>query len=472
MQSEDFSPLYGGQNGFFNYLLKARAAYQHVTNEHRRRSAGVMNLLKRTVTFFIGAAVIATPQSVRAQEPDYEAQAATLAALPSVARALELVEERDARTMADLLELTEIAAPPFAEDERAERFLEMLLDIGVDSAWIDTEGNVLALRRGTGSDEVVAVTGHLDTVFPEGTDVTVRQRGDTLFAPGIGDDTRGLTAVLALLRVLNEAELQTTADLLFVGTVGEEGIGDLRGVKHLFREGGPRIDTFISIDGTGHTGITHQGLGSHRYRVTVRGPGGHSWGAFGLPNPAHALGRAIDYFDLAADAITRSGPRTSYNVGRLGGGTSVNSIPFEAWMEIDMRSESPQTLQTIDEVFQRAVHRAVEESNTQRRDGAELSLEVELIGDRPSGEISESTPFVQRAIGVSRHLGIEPVLGRGSTDSNIPISQGIPAITIGGGGQGSGAHSPGEWFINRDGTLGIQRALLILLAQAGTGVTS
>lgn len=431
-----------------------------------------MTLLKRTVTFFIGAASLSAPQSVTGQEPDYEADLAALVALPSVARALELVEERDARTMADLLELTEIAAPPFNEDQRGERFLEMLLDLGVDSAWTDAEGNVLALRRGNGSDDVVAVSGHLDTVFPEGTDVTVRQRGDTLFAPGIGDDTRGLTAVLALLRVLNEADLQTTANLLFIGTVGEEGLGDLRGVKHLFREDGPRIDTFISIDGTGHIGITHQGLGSHRYKVTVRGPGGHSWGAFGLPNPAHALGRAIDYFDLSADAITRSGPRTSYNVGRIGGGTSVNSIPFEAWMEVDMRSESPENLQAIDEVFQRSVRRAVEESNTQRRDGSELTLEMELIGDRPSGEIPESTPFIQRAITASRHLGIEPVLSRGSTDSNIPISRGIPAITIGGGGEGSGAHSPGEWFINNDGALGIQRALLILLLQAGTGITS
>jgi len=431
-----------------------------------------MTLLKRTVTFFIGAVSLSAPQSVTGQESNYEAELAALIALPSVARALELVEERDARTMADLLELTEIPAPPFKEDQRGERFLEMLTDLGVDSAWTDAEGNILALRRGTDSDDVVAISGHLDTVFPEGTDVTVRQRGDTLFAPGIGDDTRGLTTVLALLRVLNEAELQTTADLLFIGTVGEEGLGDLRGMKHLFREDGPRIDTFISIDGTGHTGITHQGLGSHRYRVTVRGSGGHSWGAFGLPNPAHALGRAIDYFDLSADAITQLGPRTSYNVGRIGGGTSVNSIPFEAWMEVDMRSESPENLQAIDEVFQRSVRRAVEESNTQRREGSELTLEMELIGNRPSGEIPESTPFIQRAISASRHLGIEPVLGRGSTDSNIPISLGIPAITIGGGGEGSGAHSPGEWFINNDGALGIQRALLILLSQAGTGITS
>ena len=203
MQSEVGRTCDRGQDGFFNYLVEADKSYQYLINEHRRRSAGVMNLLKRTVTFFIGAVVLSAPQLVSGQDADYQAQVAALAALPSVVRALELVEERDARTMADLLELTEIPAPPFNEDQRGERFLEMLLDLGVDSAWTDTEGNVIALRRGTGSEEVVAVAGHLDTVFPEGTDVTVRQRGDTLFAPGIGDDTRGLTAVLALLRVLN-----------------------------------------------------------------------------------------------------------------------------------------------------------------------------------------------------------------------------------------------------------------------------
>jgi len=254
--------------------------------------------------------------------------------------------------------------------------------------------------------------------------------------------------------------------------VGEEGLGDLRGVKHLFREGGPRIDAFISIDGTGHSGLTHQGLGSHRYRVTVRGPGGHSWGAFGLANPAHAMGRAIDYFDLAADALTRSGPRTSYNVGRIGGGTSINSIPFEAWMEVDMRSESPASLDRVDEAFQIAVRRAIVEANQNRRAGEELTVDIDLIGDRPSGEIAVEDRFIQRGVAVSRHLGIEPRLGRGSTDSNIPISLGIPSMTIGGGGVGLRAHSLDEGFINRDGHLGVQRALLITVAQAGVGSAS
>ncbi|HKJ03616.1 MAG TPA: M20/M25/M40 family metallo-hydrolase, partial [Longimicrobiales bacterium] len=309
--------------------------------------------------------------------------------------------------------------------------------------------------------------------FPEGTDVAIRTHGDTLFAPGIGDDTRGLATVLAMSRAMTEANVRADADILFIGNVGEEGQGDLRGVKHLFREGAtPKIDAFVSVDGTGHSGITYQGLGSHRYRVTFKGPGGHSWGAFGLANPSHALGRAIHYFDLVGDSLTRSGPRTSYNVGVIGGGTSVNSVPFEAWAEIDMRSESPASLTRIDAGLHAAVARALEEENAIRRRGDALTVDMELIGDRPSGELEEDEAIVQRAVAVSRLLGIEPRLGRSSTDANIPISLGIPAITIGGGGEASGAHSLGEWFLNTDGTLGVKRALLILLAQAGVAAAS
>ncbi|MDZ7779858.1 MAG: M20/M25/M40 family metallo-hydrolase [Gemmatimonadota bacterium] len=425
-----------------------------------------INALAVALAFTVGVAPAV------AQTPDYEAEIAALTAHGAVQRAMEIIEAEDAATMRDLRELTQIPAPPFMETERGARFREMLEEAGVDSTWVDAEGNVIGLRRGSGGDEVIAITGHLDTVFPEGTDVSIEERGDTLHAPGVADDTRGLAALLAMLRAMNEAEVTTSADVLFVGTVGEEGLGDLRGVKHLFREGGPRIDAFISIDGTGHAGITHQALGSHRYRVTFRGPGGHSWGAFGLANPQHALGRAIHHFDVAADAVTQEGPRTSYNVGRIGGGTSVNSIPFEGWMEVDMRSESPASLDRIDAVFQRAMNRALEEMNTTRREGEPLTLELDMIGDRPSGEIPEDDPFVQRAIAVTRHIGAEPRLGRSSTDANTPISMGIPAMTIGGGGVGGGAHSLDEWFVNEDGPLGIQRAMLILLAQAGIPGTS
>lgn len=387
---------------------------------------------------------------------------------PAVRTAMEHVEATDEQTMADLQTLTQIPAPPFMEEERGRAFLAMMQEIGVDSAWVDEVGNVIGLRRGTGGGEVLAIAGHLDTVFPPETDVSIRVSGDTLFAPGIADDTRGLATVLAVLRAMNAANVRTAGDILFIGNVGEEGLGDLRGVKHLFREGGPRIDQFISVDGTGSTGITHMGLGSHRYRVTFLGPGGHSWGAFGLANPTHAMARAIRYFQDGADPYTRTAPfRTSYNVGRIGGGTSVNSVPFESWMEIDMRSEGVQTLQDVDAILQGAVRRALAEENDLRTRGEPLTVDVDMIGDRPSGEVAVDDPFVQQAAAVTRALGLEPSFGRSSTDSNIPISMGIPAITIGGGGQGVGAHSLDEWFRNVDGALGVQRVLLIVLAQVG-----
>lgn len=399
---------------------------------------------------------------------DYDAQIRQLMNHPAVQAALEHIEETDAQTMADLRELTQIPAPPFMEEERGQAFLAKLREIGVDSAWVDEVGNVIGLRRGTGDGEVLALAGHLDTVFPPETDVTIRESGDTLFAPGIADDTRGLATVLAILRAMNEANVRTEGDVLFIGNVGEEGLGDLRGMKHLFREGGPRIDAFISVDGTGASGITHMGLGSHRYRMTFEGPGGHSWGAFGLANPAHAMGRAIRYFQDGADAFVRTVPqRTSYNVGRVGGGTSVNSVPFESWMEIDMRSHGVETLNAIDDILQGAVQRAVAEENEIRTRGDAMTVTVDMIGDRPSGEIAEDHPFVQQAAAVTRVLGMEPSFGRSSTDANIPISMGIPGITIGGGGQGFGAHSLDEWFRNVDGPVGVQRALLIVLAQVG-----
>ena len=390
---------------------------------------------------------------------------------PRVQAAFRYLEENDAETMQDLRELTEIPAPPFMEEERGRHFQARLEEIGVDSSWVDEEGNVIGLRRGAGQGTIV-ISGHLDTVFPEGTDVNIRQVGDTLFAPGIGDDTRGLTAVLAILRAMNANGIRTQQDVWFVGTVGEEGLGDLRGVKHLFREGGPSIDAFISIDGLGRHGITSAGLGSYRYRVTFEGPGGHSWGAFGLGNPIHALGRAVELFDAAADEFTSApGSRTSYNVGRIGGGTSVNSIPFEAWMEVDMRSESPEALDAIDALFLQAMQDGLAEANEVRRRGEALTVKVEKIGDRPSGEMADDHPFVKRAIAATELTGGLTTVGRSSTDSNIPISKGIPAITIGGGGTGANAHSLDEYYINREGPQGIQRALLILLAQAGLAST-
>jgi tripeptide aminopeptidase len=427
-------------------------------------------MFSRSLLLLLAAAVAAP--GLTGQENPARAEVGRLLEDQRIQAAFRHIEETDDATMADLLRITQIPAPPFMEEERGREFLSMLVELGVDSAWVDEEGNVIALRRGTRGGGTVAVSAHLDTVFPEGTDVTVRERGDTLFAPGIADDSRGLAAVLAILRAMNASDIRTEADVLFIGTVGEEGLGDLRGVKHLFRPDGPSIDAFISIDGTGSDGITHQALGSHRYRVTFEGPGGHSWGAFGLAHPAHALGRAIRHLDELGSDFTSDGPRTSYSVGRVGGGTSVNSIPYSAWMEVDMRSEDQESLQRIDSLFQRAVRRGLEEANGVRRSGESLTVDVDMIGNRPSGEIAVGDPFVQRAKAATRLLGEEPQLRRSSTDANVPISMGIPALTLGGGGIGGRAHSLDEWFINREGPLGIQRVLLILVAQAGLATTS
>ncbi|MGD2071510.1 MAG: M20/M25/M40 family metallo-hydrolase [Gemmatimonadota bacterium] len=418
----------------------------------------------------------AAPAGLLAQrvEPRYEEEVGTLANHPAVQRAMEAVERLDGAGMETLVELTEIPAPPFMEEVRGERFAELLREAGADSVWTDAEGNVIGLRRGRSGGRTVVLGGHLDTVFPEGTDVTVHMRGDTLYAPGVGDDTRGLVVVLTVLQALEEAGVETDDDLLFVGTVGEEGLGDLRGMKHLFPYGeddewgaGRPIDAWVEIDGGGLSRLVTQGLGSVRYRVTFEGPGGHSWGAFGTANPAHALARAVRYFQDVADTLTRRGPRTSYNVGRIGGGTSVNSVPFEAWMEVDMRSVSPERLAEIEASFLAAMERGLEEENGLRREGPPLELSADKIGDRPSGALDPGTPLIQRAMAATLRFDAEPDLARSSTNSNIPIALGIPAVTLGRGGRGGDAHAPGEWWLNADGYLAIQRALLVLVAEAG-----
>ncbi len=401
-------------------------------------------------------------------EPDYIKQVNKLAKSKLVKKAFEIILNENDNTLDDLITLTEIPAPPFMEEKRAEKFAGMLTVAGADSIWTDSEGNVLALRKGKGKGgKTIALDAHLDTVFPPETDVTVKIKGDTLFAPGIGDDTRGLAMVIAVLRALEMAEIETEHDVLFIGTTGEEGLGDLRGVKHLFSKDGPGIDTWISIDGGAIGRVNSNALGSYRYRVTFNGPGGHSWGAFGLPSPQHALGTAIHYFTKSADEFTKSGPKTSYNVGRIGGGTSVNSIAFESWMEIDMRSVSPEHLDQIDEILKAEVYKALDYHNSIKRSGPDLTVEIEKIGERPSGDQPVDLPLVQRSLAVVKHFGVEPRITRGSTNSNIPISLGIPAVTIGRGGKGSGGHSLGEWWIDDDGYQAIQLALLTLLSEAG-----
>lgn len=402
--------------------------------------------------------------------PTYAREMEELVSRPEVQQALDWVEALEGPSVGDLVRLTETPAPPFQEEARARLFADMLRSAGADSVWLDEVGNVLALRKGTVGDRTVVVDGHLDTVFPPGTDVTVRFRGDTLFAPGVGDDSRGLVVVRNVLAAMVQAGLRTRADVLFVGTVGEEGLGDLRGVKHLFREGGRPIHAFIGVDGGGHEEVVNRAVGSLRFRVTYRGPGGHSWGAFGLANPHNALGAAIQAFVSAAESRIRQGPRTSYNIGRVGGGTSVNSIPFESWMEVDIRSLDPLRLEMLETELRVAVREGLLWANGLRRLGDSLTVSLEKVGDRPAGGLDpEATPLVQRALAAIRRQGGEPKLRSGSTNANIPIALGIPAVTLGRGGVGGGAHSLEEWWLPKDGHLASQNLLLVLLAEGGLG---
>ena len=399
--------------------------------------------------------------------PDSDDEVRVVAARPAVARALTIAQELDAASEDELIELTEIPAPPFGEQARAQRYADLLLAAGLTDVGIDEIGNVVARRPGDGDGDTVALAAHLDTVFPLETDVTVRRRGNRLYAPGVGDDTRGLVLVLNVARALIQAGVRTAGDVVFVGTVGEEGVGDLRGVRYLFANEGPGIDQFIAVDGGDDSRVVNQAIGSRRYRVTVTGPGGHSWGDFGLGNPAHALGRAMYYFDEAATVLVNDAVPTSYNVGRIGGGTSVNAVPQETWAEIDLRSVDPVQLDRLEDTLFSAVERALADQNRRRDRGPVLESQLVLIGDRPSGTVDASTALVQRALAVTRHLGLSPRFGAGSTDANVPIARGVPAVTIGRGGTGGGAHSLDEWWAPSLPNVAVQRALLLLVTAAG-----
>lgn len=401
-------------------------------------------------------------------QASYVKELAKLVVHKKVKKAFVHIADLEKETKANHILLTEIPAPPFKEAARAKKFAELLAAAGVDSVWIDAVGNVIAKRKGTKGGRTILIEGHLDTVFPEGTDVKVVARGDTLAAPGIGDDTRALAVLLTLVKVMNAAEIQTEADVLIAGTVGEEGQGDLRGMKQLFGKSGLDIDTHIALDGTATDRIVNRGVGSHRYRIAYKSDGGHSYGSFGMVNTHVALGKAIAYWSKDADAyIAQPGPKTTYSVSVIGGGTSVNSIPFESWMEVDMRSESDERLKQVDDYLQLALQRALKEVNDSKKIGNDMTLEVKMMGDRPSGTSELSQALTQRMMAIIQQNGQKPKLGASSTNANVPLSLGIPSITIGSGGVAGGAHSLGEWFLNKDGYVGIQNSLLILLAEAG-----
>lgn len=384
-----------------------------------------------------------------------------------VKKAFNYIIDIEEKTIKNHIELTEIEAPPFKEERRAKEFAERLKLAGIENVWIDSIGNVIGFLKGSVGNKNIAVDAHIDTVFPEGTDVKVRVKNDTLFAPGIGDDTRGLAMILTLAETIKKNNIEPVNNIIFIGTVGEEGLGDLRGVRYLFKNKTPKIDSWIAIDGGSIGRVNNQALGSYRYEIIFDGPGGHSWGAFGLVNPHHALGSGIKNFINKADVYTSSGPKTSYNVGVINGGTSVNSIPFKSSMLIDIRSIEPNRLDDMEEILYNSMQEALKEQNEMKRSGPDLTLTINKIGNRPSGIVEESVPLIQKTIAATQYMGVEPRLTIGSTDSNIPISLGVPAVTIGRGGDGGGAHSLDEWWINKEGYKSIQLALLILLSESG-----
>jgi tripeptide aminopeptidase len=383
---------------------------------------------------------------------------------PRVRQALEHARQGEPQTIEDQIAICQIEAPPFKEQRRAEDYRRRLEALGLRNVRIDAEGNVIAERPGEPGEPVVVISGHLDTVFPEGTDVTVKREGTTLRGPGIADDCRGLAVMLGMARALDQAQVRTRGTIVFVGTVGEEGPGNLRGVRHLFaQEMRDRVDYFISVDGVG-LGLTKDAVGSHRYTVTYRGPGGHSYGDFGAPNPIHALGRAIakiSEFQVSTD------PRVTFSVGIVEGGTSVNSIAMSAAMQVDMRSVDASALDALDARFQAAIRQALDEENARWPNGDRLTVEVDTIGIRPAGSQPEDAQIVRAARDAGQALGFQVPAVASSTDANIPISLGIPAVTIDGGGGGGGAHSLGEWFDTTNSHLGTQWALLFVLTLAG-----
>jgi tripeptide aminopeptidase len=383
---------------------------------------------------------------------------------PKVQAAMAKIKADTNETLAEHIRLTEIEAPFFLEQKRAEYYIEQLKKRGLKDAYIDDEGNAIGIRKGTGNGPTLLIQAHLDTVFPAGTDVTVKEKDGKYFSPGIGDDTRGLASLLAVIDAINSTGIETEGDIIFAGNVGEEGLGDLRGTKALFRDH-PEIDGFISLDGTNPNRIVNGGTGSHRYEVHFQGPGGHSFGAFGLASAIHAMGRAIDKI---AEVRTPKTPKTTFTVGTIRGGTSVNSIAADGWFELDMRSNSFEELEKVEAEIKALADEAVAEENARWNNG-KITVEFKLIGDRPVGFTAADSDIVQIGYtAIAETEGDFSGVSQSSTDSNVPMSMGIPAITIGGGGEAHDAHSPEEYYIHTaDAYRGPQRAMLMTLTLVG-----
>ena len=394
---------------------------------------------------------------------------ATFMASPAYSTAKALFTAEHDRIVNDIITLTEIPAPPFGEAPKAAAYLEMLRAHGLEDVELDGIGNAMGLRRGSGNGGLIVVAAHLDTVFPAGTNVKVRREGTKLYAPGVGDDTRSLAVLLAFMRALDAANIRTRHDILFVGDVGEEGLGDLRGIRHLFTEGKykDRIEAFFSVDGPDMDHFVTGAVGSKRYRATFRGPGGHSFGAFGIVSPMNALAYAM--LELSRMTVPNT-PKTTYSASTVGGGTSVNAIPNEVWVEIDLRSENPAELDRIEKRLHQILANAVDAENHARSiaQGA-ITVEAKLIGDRPAGHTPATSDIVRHTAAAIAAHGFTPRPTASSTDSNIPMSLNIPAITISSGGTAGRAHSLDEWIdVEPTNSIrGMAAGLTAILAIAG-----
>ena len=387
-----------------------------------------------------------------------------LAQDPTCARAIEWIDKNTAWVTDQQIRLTEIPAPEFKEAQRGEA-LRRLFEASGLRVRVDKIGNVIGERPGSNTKDVVLFVAHLDTVFPAGTNVTVRRVDSRLEAPGIADNGAGLAALIGVSRALSEARVRTVKTLVFAGDVGEEGEGNLRGIRALVDEFGPRLSAVIAIDGPSVEHITTQGIASRRFEVTITGPGGHSWSDFGAPNPITALSRGIVKFSVIK---IPDDPRSSYNFGLVEGGTSVNSIPARASAKIDLRSEDEAELDRLENALREAMQAGVkDELGSGRSRGEALHLEMTSLGARPAGRLSEDSQLLETIRNVDRFFGMRSRLERSSTDANIPLSQGIPAVAIGGGGKGSGSHTVAEWYDPTGRELGLKRVMLTAVALAG-----
>jgi tripeptide aminopeptidase len=404
------------------------------------------------------------PDSSRVSAPR---EIARIAEMRSVHTAFSYLHNQEMEFRRWQRELTEIPAPPFGEAGRSDWLRQRFTALELENVQVDKLGNVLGLLYSGSNAPLIGISAHLDTVFPQGTALQTREEANRLYGPGISDNAAGVTALLAIAHALKRAQLKPATNILFIGNVGEEGEGNLRGMRRLFAASPWRdaIQSLLVIDGAGTDTYVNQALGSRRFEITFRGPGGHSWSDFGVPNPIVLLSRALARF---SEVQTPESPRTTFNVGVISGGTSVNSIPESATARVDLRSASMEELQKLEDRLRECAAEAWREAPLSHRSGElKVTLAIESIGDRPAAELPPDARILQIVRAVDKHLRIESFPRLASTDANVPLALGIEATTIGAGGDGGGAHTLREWFdcTNRD--LGLKRILLVLLALTG-----